>query len=96
VLSEIKGISLIEMDRKFDKGFCCGAGGGRMFLEETIGKKVNIERIEEALRINPDIIASACPFCLTMLEDGLKFKNADEKVFVKDIAEIVLESLGDI
>jgi Fe-S oxidoreductase len=93
IISKINGTSLLEMDRKLDKGFCCGAGGGRMFMEENTGKKVNVERTEEALNTNADIIASACPFCMTMFEDGLKFKNAEEKVFVKDIAELVLENI---
>jgi Fe-S oxidoreductase len=95
IISQINGEKTIEMRRSFDKGFCCGAGGGRMFLEENTGKKVNVERTEEALSTNPDIISSACPFCMTMFEDGLKFKNADEKIQVKDIAELVIENLKD-
>jgi Fe-S oxidoreductase/nitrate reductase gamma subunit len=93
ILNKICGEKIPEMDRNHDKGLCCGAGGGRMFMEELTGKKINVERTEEALKLNPDIIGSACPFCMTMLLDGLKFKNAEEKVKVKDIAEIVMEKI---
>ncbi|MEZ4821582.1 MAG: (Fe-S)-binding protein [Ignavibacteria bacterium] len=90
---ESTGVDLVEMARTKDKGFCCGAGGGRMFLEETEGKRVNIERTEEALATGAKTIASACPFCMTMLTDGVKEKEKSEEVQVKDVAEIVLESL---
>ncbi|MEK7263514.1 MAG: (Fe-S)-binding protein, partial [Bacteroidota bacterium] len=91
-LQSIAGVNLVEMARAKDKGFCCGAGGGRMFLEETVGKRVNIERTEEALSTNATTIASACPFCMTMMSDGIKAKNASETVQVKDIAELVFEA----
>ena len=81
-----------EMKRSKDKGLCCGAGGGRMWLEEKIGKKVNIERTEEALSTGADVISTACPFCMTMLTDGVKEKGKAEEVKVKDFAEIVLEA----
>jgi Fe-S oxidoreductase len=87
------GANLVEMRHARDKGFCCGAGGGRMFMEETVGKRVNIERTEEALLLNPQTIASACPFCMTMLTDGVKAKDADEKVQVRDVAEILADAL---
>jgi Fe-S oxidoreductase len=83
---------LIEMKRSHDRGFCCGAGGGRMWMEEKSGKKVNIERTEEALALKPDIISTACPFCMTMMTDGVKEKGAQEQVIIKDIAELVLET----
>lgn len=92
-LQAIKGIELNEMKRSFDKGFCCGAGGGRMFLEENEGKRINIERTEEALSLKVDTIATACPFCMTMMSDGLKAKDAFDKVQVKDVAEIVADSM---
>lgn len=87
------GAELAEMKRARDRGLCCGAGGARMFMEETVGKRVNVERTEEALRLRPETIATACPFCMTMLVDGLKAKDADEAVAVRDIAEIVAEAL---
>ncbi len=64
-----------------------------MFMEETIGKRVNIERTEEALALKPDIIGTACPFCMTMMTDGVKAKEAGDHVQVKDIAELVLEAI---
>ena len=64
-----------------------------MWMEEKIGKKVNIERTEEALSVNPDIISTACPFCMTMLSDGVKEKERTESVTVKDFAELVFESI---
>jgi len=91
-LKTIPGINLVEMNRSRDRGFCCGAGGARMFMEEHIGKRVNIERTEEALALNPDVIGTACPFCMTMMTDGVKAKEAIEQVQVKDIAELVLEA----
>jgi len=93
ILSSINGVELVEAARNNDKGFCCGAGGGRMFMEETVGTKVNVERTDELLLTEADTIASACPFCITMISDGLKFREADEKVVVKDIAEIVEECM---
>jgi len=92
-LQSIRGLQLLEMPRSKDKGFCCGAGGGRMFLEETIGKRVNIERTEEALSLNPSTIATACPFCMTMMTDGVKAKEASERTNVRDVAEIVSEAM---
>jgi Fe-S oxidoreductase len=83
------------MNRSRDKGFCCGAGGARMFMEEHIGKRVNIERTEEALALKPDVIGTACPFCMTMMTDGVKAKEAADHVQVKDIAELVLEAVED-
>jgi Fe-S oxidoreductase/nitrate reductase gamma subunit len=91
ILGSIDGVKLLEMKRSRDRGLCCGAGGARMFMEEKIGKRINIERTEEALSLNPDTIASACPFCMTMLTDGVKAKEVADKVQVKDIAEILLE-----
>lgn len=92
-LKAIPGLEMVEMARSRDKGFCCGAGGARMFMEEHIGKRVNIERTEEALALKPDVIGTACPFCMTMLTDGVKEKESSSKVKVKDIAELVLEAV---
>jgi len=92
-LESIKGVNLVEMKRKKDRGFCCGAGGGRMFLEDEEGGRINEERTKEALETGADTIASACPFCMTMMTDGIKYYEKTEEVKVKDIAEIVLENL---
>jgi len=93
----IKSISKepIEMARNKSHSFCCGAGGAQMFKEAEEGsKEVFIERTEEALETKAEIIATACPFCMTMLTDGIKYKNQEEKVKNLDIAELVAQSLG--
>ncbi|MFD3257023.1 (Fe-S)-binding protein [Paenibacillus lentus] len=89
VLRAIPGVELVEMERNRENGMCCGAGGGLMWMEETSGKRVNVARTEQALDVNPSMISSACPYCLTMLEDGTKLKEVDEAVKAKDIAEIL-------
>ncbi|MHB0948670.1 MAG: (Fe-S)-binding protein, partial [Gemmatimonadaceae bacterium] len=79
-------MTLVEAPRAKDRGLCCGAGGGRMFMEETVGKRINVERTEELLGTGADAIGVACPFCMTMVEDGVKAKGSD--VPVLDIAEV--------
>ena len=91
-LNSINGINFVEMNRKKDRGFCCGAGGGRMFLEDEEGGRINEERTKEALETGANIIASACPFCMTMMTDGVKHYEKTDEVKVKDIAEIILEN----
>lgn len=93
-LLRMTGISPDEMPRSRDRGFCCGAGGARMFMEEKTGKRVNVDRVEEALSVSPSTIATACPFCMTMMSDGLKTKEADEAVAVRDVAEILADAVG--
>ncbi len=85
----------VEMPRNGTKSFCCGAGGGKMWFEEQTGKKVNIERTEEALGCEPDVIATGCPFCYIMMDDGVKELGADEQVIVKDIAMLLAETSLD-
>lgn len=92
-IEDVPGVNLVEMPRSKDRGLCCGAGGGRMFMEEHEGKRVNIERTEEALKTGAETIAAACPFCMTMLTDGVKEKEKSESVKVKDISEIIYESI---
>lgn len=91
-LKHVPGLEVVEMDRNRSRGLCCGAGGGQMYLEETQGKRVNIERTEEALATGAGTITTACPFCMTMMNDGVKNKDA-EGVVVKDVAEVLLESV---
>ncbi len=86
---------LVEMKRCRTKGLCCGAGGAQMFKDAEPGRKeVNIERTEEALDTGAHIIAAACPFCMTMLSDGVKNKEKEQEVKVKDLAELIAESEG--
>lgn len=92
VIEAIPGVDVVEMERTKSRGLCCGAGGGQMFMEETEGKRINIERTEEALGTGAGVVATACPFCMTMMSDGVKAKDPDGHVVVKDIAEMVLES----
>lgn len=92
-LSKVAGLDIVEMKRNKSKGFCCGAGGGRMFLEDEEGGRINEERTREALETKADTIASACPFCMTMMTDGVKHFEKTDEVAVKDIAEIILENI---
>ncbi len=92
-LQAVGGIDLVEMERTKSRGLCCGAGGGQMWMEETVGKRVNIERTEDALATGAGVVATACPFCMTMLHDGVKAKEAGESVAVKDVAELLLEAI---
>ena len=85
--------ALLEMKRSKSKGLCCGAGGAQMFKEAEKGnKEVNIERAEEALALNPDIIAVGCPFCNTMMTDGVKHFNKEQSVKVLDVAELIAQA----
>ncbi|MED1951266.1 (Fe-S)-binding protein [Brevibacillus centrosporus] len=93
ILASVPGISILEMKRNRQDAMCCGAGGGMMWMEETQGKRVNVERTEQALQLGPTTIGSNCPYCLTMLGDGIKAKEAEEQVKALDIAEIVERSL---
>jgi Fe-S oxidoreductase len=97
VLGAIQGLKSTEMHRCKDRGFCCGAGGARMWMEERIGKQVNVERTEEALATGADIVGTACPYCMVMLSDAVQAKKAegaaDEHVEVLDVAQILAKSL---
>lgn len=89
IISKIPGSILKEMERNRDRGFCCGAGGARMWMEEHQGSRINEMRTEQALELEPSVICTACPFCLTMIEDGIKAKEMEQPTPVLDIAEIV-------
>lgn len=86
---------LVEMKRCRTTGLCCGAGGAQMFKEPEKGKKdINVERTEEAIATGAETIAVACPFCMTMMSDGVKAKNKEATIKVKDLAELIAESQG--
>ena len=89
-LIEKLDVELVEMKRCKTNGLCCGAGGAQMFKEAEKGnKEINVERTEEALESNPDIIATGCPFCNTMMTDGVKNFNKEDQVEVLDVAELI-------
>lgn len=93
VLQELDA-DLVEMKRCKTKGLCCGAGGAQMFKEDEPGdKRVNMERVEEALDTGAGIIAANCPFCLTMMQDGVSGKSKEEEVMVYDLAELIVHNL---
>jgi len=83
----------VEMERKLEKSFCCGAGGARMWMEEH-GEKINDARAKQAIDVKADTIAVGCPFCLTMMSDGIKTHSMEEKMTSLDIAEIVWKAMG--
>jgi len=89
ILKSIPGVKLVEMERNREKGMCCGAGGGLMWMEEETGHRINVARTEQALSVNPSVISSGCPYCLTMLSDGTKAKEVEDKVSTYDVAELL-------
>ncbi|MEU5955807.1 (Fe-S)-binding protein [Streptomyces sp. NPDC047525] len=97
IMSAVPGLRQQEMHRHKERGFCCGAGGARMWMEERIGKRINTERVDEALSLNPDIVSTACPFCLVMLTDSVNGKKNDgaakEALQVVDVAQLLLDSV---
>ncbi len=98
VLGAIPALKSQEMHRCKDRGFCCGAGGARFWMEEKIGKRINVERTDEALALDPDLISTACPFCMVMISDAVAARvgegTAREDVKVLDVAQILQQSLG--
>lgn len=94
VLSAIPGVKLVEMERSGNNSMCCGAGGGLMWLEEREGTRVNVERTKQAAAVQPTVIASACPYCLTMLGDGTKALGKEDEMATYDIAELLAMSIG--
>ncbi len=97
ILQAVPGVEAVEMHRCKERGFCCGAGGARMWMEERIGKRINTERIEEALALSPDTISTACPYCLVMLGDAVSAKKssgeARETLEVVDVAQLLARSV---
>jgi Fe-S oxidoreductase len=97
VLDAIPGVQRVEMHRHGRRGFCCGAGGARMWMEERIGKRVNVERTDEALGTGAELIATSCPYCLIMLDDAVNQRRSEGKaegVKVIDIAQVLADSIG--
>ncbi|HYO85900.1 MAG TPA: (Fe-S)-binding protein [Dermatophilaceae bacterium] len=97
VLTAVPGARLIEMPRTKERSFCCGAGGARMWMDENIGTRVNLNRADEALTLKPDMVTAGCPFCITMLSDGVSQRQlegtAREGIEVTDVAEVLLRSV---
>lgn len=94
VLDSIRGVKRVELARSGPRGFCCGGGAGHMWMEEPPEQRVNVRRTEQVLEANVQCVATACPWCLTMLEDGLKAKEAEESVKAMDISELVVQALS--
>jgi Fe-S oxidoreductase len=95
-LVEAAGAVLKEMPRHADRALCCGAGGARMWMEENIGKRINMERVDEALSTEPDTIATGCPFCRVMLTDGLTERQSESKAVgteVMDVSQMLLAAV---
>jgi Fe-S oxidoreductase len=97
IIAKVPGLRSEEMHRHKERGFCCGAGGARMWMEERIGKRINNERVDEALSLDPDIVSTACPFCLVMLTDSVNGRKnegkAKESIQVVDVAQLLLDSV---
>lgn len=93
VLTVLNSNGVTEMKRHRSKSFCCGGGGGRVWMEEKIGKRVNQTRVNEALETKAEVMAAACPFCITMFEDGVKGVEAEDKLKVEDISEIIVRAI---
>ena len=93
ILKAIPGVKLVEMERNREKGMCCGAGGGLMWMEEETGHRINVARTEQALIVKPSVISAGCPYCLTMLTDGTKAKEVEDTVSTYDVAELLEKSI---
>jgi Fe-S oxidoreductase len=93
ILESIPGLTLVEMNRTRENSFCCGGGGGRIWMEETSDTRPSLNRIREAADLKPDIIVTACPFCLLNLEDAVKVIDKEEEIQVMDVVELVKEAL---
>ena len=94
VLDSIGGIKRVELGRHGSKGFCCGGGGGHMWMEDPAEKRLNIRRIQEVIDAKANCVATACPYCLSMFEDGIKAKQVEETVKALDLSELIVQSMG--
>ncbi len=93
VIKAIPGLELVEMDRIREQSMCCGGGGGGLWVERAKGERLSDFRLEEALGTGASILATSCPYCIAMLEDSTRTANADDKIKVKDLSELILESI---
>jgi Fe-S oxidoreductase len=97
IMAKVPGVQTQEMHRCKERGFCCGAGGARMWMEERIGKRINTERVDEALETDPDTVSTACPFCLVMLGDAINEKKssggARDSLEVVDVSQLLIRSI---
>ena len=94
ILKRISGVNMVEMKKNHKWSFCCGAGGGRMWMEERTGQRISENRIDQAIETKAGTIATACPFCMQMFDDAIKAKEKEEQIVTKDIAEIIVESMN--
>jgi Fe-S oxidoreductase len=95
ILQSIPKVDVREMKRNKADSLCCGAGGGWMWMDEKIGKRINMERLEDALASNCDGVATACPFCVTMFYDAIKDKELGNEFHIWDIAELIADSIAE-
>jgi len=93
VLGRVARDALLEFPLHREKSMCCGAGGARMWMEERIGTRINVARVEQGVPQRPNVIATACPYCSLMLGDGLKTKNLNETIVTRDVAELVVAAM---
>jgi Fe-S oxidoreductase len=93
IAKAIPGVTLVELPRNRESGFCCGGGGGRMWLPEKLGKRMNLLRAEEVVKSGAEVLGTACPYCLIMLQDGIKALEAGKPAKVMDLIEIVASSI---
>ena len=95
-LRAIPGIKLNDVEQSKNRTFCCGGpGGGSVWKEETQGSRINYTRVDQLMQAEPETIAVGCPYCMIMMDDAVKGKDLDEQVQVKDLVELVSESLND-
>jgi Fe-S oxidoreductase len=94
VLKSIPGLDFVEMNRNREQSMCCGGGGGGLWMEKLKGERLSDLRIEEAMATGASVLATSCPYCITMFEDSSRTLNVDEQIKIKDVTELFLESLG--
>ena len=94
LVEQSTGKEITEAERSRENSMCCGAGGARMWMEETIGRRINVVRVEQALPQRPRVIATACPYCLTMMEDGVKTRGRETDIVTRDVAELVAAAIS--